>query len=283
MAQSDNPDNKDGKQEDKNPPSLDQMHEATKRDLEDEDKGDDNADADADDDKGDEDKDKQVSDDNKDGSADDKSDDKSGAGDADEASDDDQAADQPAADVDEDITKPGKDKIKVKSFDGKTYYFNNLDEVPDDFEPASYKEWGRAVQDFTDKAANDRQAEIDRAKAEEQKATERRVNDMQKSWDKDIKDLGLTKEKDIDEVYSYMESQLKEGVVIDNFKQAYKAMKWDRTEEERVKQENKMKKLRGGMVQGGGTMPPEGGRKVFEAPPRGVSLDAVHQNVLRNL
>lgn len=201
---------------------------------------------------------------------------------------------QPAPQVDTETTKPGPGKVSVKSFDGKTYYFNNLDEVPNDFEPASYAETMRAAKDFARKEDADEKAER-KAEREAAKAQANdRIKDIQAGWDKDIASLTeagtLPKEtKDaqpvIDEVYEYMEKQLKTGVIVDNFTEAYKAVQYDKMlakEAEETQALNDAKKKRGGQVQAGGTSAAPKST-VREAPPQGLSLDAIHAKVLSEL
>lgn len=183
--------------------------------------------------------------------------------------------------VDSEITKQAKNKVPIKSFDGKTYYFNNLDEVPDDFEPASYKQLMVGVDALRDKAETDRKTVADAEKAAEKAELKKRTDAMQVSWDKDIKDLGIN-EKDAEAVYDYMETSLKAGIPIDNFSTAYKAMKYESMQEDHDKELTDKKKQRGARVQSGGS---GGGDKPIEkiAPPPGVSLDQVHQRALREL
>lgn len=202
------------------------------------------------------------------------------------------------APVNTDSTTPGENKIAVRGFDGKTYYFNDLKEVPDDFEPASYKAWGMAVQEFTDKAANDKaHAQADKDLAEQNAAKERQdetAKAIQTSWDTDIKTLTDTKvlptdqkarEAAVAETYQYIADQLEKGVVIDNFTSAYKSIQYDKMVAKQAEDQKKLddaKKKNGGMVQPGGAPEAPKGRMV-EAPPAGVGLDAVHQKYTHQL
>lgn len=188
---------------------------------------------------------------------------------------------EPAPELDTEITKPGKDKVSIKAFDGKTYYFNNFDEVPNDFEPENYKALMAGTRSLLQKEEADAKAERKANRDEQAKAQKARTDAMQESWDKDIKELKL-EDAQVEEVYTYMEDQLKDGVPIENFKLAYKAMAHDKSEAEDQAKLNDIKKKRGGQVQAGGTPPPNK-PTVREAPPRGVGLDAVHQHALQNL
>jgi len=197
--------------------------------------------------------------------------------DEEESKDDDvQEDDTPASDeVDEDINKPGKGKVEIKSIDGKKFYFNNLDEVPDGFEPVSYKELMRGTKELMRKEDSDFKAEEERVKTEEQRETKKRTDALQKEWDKDIKSLGIKEDKEIEEVYSYMERKLQQGIVVNNFETAYKAVQYDKYEIEKEKELNNRKNARGGSVQGGGTSTSGKSDQKVALPP-GLSLDQVH-------
>lgn len=184
-------------------------------------------------------------------------------------------------------------KVSVKAFDGKTHQFDSLDEVPDDFEPASYKEWGRAVLDFDRKAKDDKQQADNEAKEQLDKDNAKAAKDLEKSWETDIKDLakeGLLP-KDLkergeaaQEVYDYMQSQVDKGVVVNNFREAFKAVSYEKMAKEKAdkdKKANDLKKQRGGMVQSGGA--PNSRPGVRRGPPPGVSLDQLHQHTIANL
>lgn len=200
---------------------------------------------------------------------------------------------EPATELDPDTTKPGKGKVAIKALDGKTYYFNNLDEVPDDFEPATYKELmagTRALYAKEDKDARD----AEKAEAEAQKAEHtKQVDKMSQGWQTEEESLkkdgliprGKDGEQLTKEVYDYMAKQLNKGVMIDSFTEAYKAVSYEKMQQEREeeqKQLNDKKKERGGRVQSGGANNPAKST-VREAPPPGVGLDAVHAHALNSL
>lgn len=193
-----------------------------------------------------------------------------------------------------DTLKPGEGKVAVKAFDGKTYYFNNDSEIPDDFEPASYKENMRAAKEFAIKEQRDQAAEDQRQQETVTAETQARVKTIQDGWDSDIATLTTAgnlpkdaKERQtvVDEVYTYMEGELKKGVVIDSFEQAWKAVQYDKVIAERAnKQEevNNKKKERGSLVQSGGTA--SSSKSIYNtAPPTGTSLDDLHAQVLGSL
>lgn len=186
-----------------------------------------------------------------------------------------------------DITKHVEGKVAVKDSEGNTFYFNNIDEVPDDFEPASYKEAARMGQEFALKADRDAKA-AEAARIEKQtKENQAEIDAVTASWDKDIDTLtkgGVLpadeKEREvrIGDTYAYISKKLADGVVVDSFAEAHKAMMWDRQQEaeaQRKAEAAKLKKEQGGKVMSGS--PASSGKpKVFQAPPAGVSLDAVH-------
>lgn len=221
------------------------------------------------------------------------------------ASDDSSGADssetsaKPAPELDTDTLKPGDGKVAVKSFDGKTYYFNSLDEIPEDFEPSSYKETMRAGKEFARKEQADEVATETAKVTAQQAEAKQRADDLQESWEKDATTLvqaGVLPNKPDEleaakeEVYSYIEAEMKKGNIITNFNQAYKAMKYDeRIEQDKAdqKKSNDLKKKRGGMVQSGsgGSSPSTNSNKgrTIEAPPAGIGLDAVHNRAIESL
>lgn len=196
-------------------------------------------------------------------------------------------APEPAPQLDTDTTKDGAGKISAKDSDGKVHYFNNLDEVPDDFEPYTYKEWGIAVQDFADKKQSDRIAENERKQREAADAQQTEIDDVTKSWEKDITTLtkaGILpkdeaeRETEIGDTYAYIAAKLKDGVIIDSFAEAHKGMKYGQMKADLDKKKNekdKTTKDKGAKVMSGGGQI-AGKPKSAEAPPAGVGLDAVH-------
>lgn len=294
-------------------PSLDQVHAASQAKVEaedaeaeeddtttggDEDTTDDDS---ADDTTGDDTADGDDSDD--DNSDDDSVDDDAAA--ADETEDDDTTAPEPVVpdpttttEVDTDITKKVDGKIAIRDSEGTTFYFNNLEEVPDTFEPLSYKELMVGTKALLAKEQEDAKAaaaaEDAKVVAEQQKASD----DLQKAWENDasalvragkLPDEPKKLEAAKEEVYKYIEDEMKKGNIITSFAQAYKSLQYDKQQEANAKKQkelNDAKKKRGAMVQGGGG---GGGAsnprttKVIEAPPAGVGLDAVHNRAINSL
>jgi len=288
--------------------TLAQVHEKTVIELEneeskegDEKDGDDKKDEDAgsDADKGD---------DAGDGGSDDEAD--GGKGDSDDASgSDDEPAkpvepkraedgDKSAPELDTDTTKNAKGKVSVKDFEGKTHYFNDLEEVPDDFEPSSYKEWGRAVQKFTDSAQTSRKDAADAEVKKEDDERTARVQAIQADWDKDEKSLvdqklipSEPKERQavVDAVHEVMRDKLSRGKVVD-FETAFEihSAKQDKDEDKAaIDKKNEDKKKRAGMVAGSGSgasAKPAGNQgRTIEAPPSGLTLDDMHASVVGSL
>lgn len=191
-----------------------------------------------------------------------------------------------------DTSQPGEGKVAVRSFDGKTYYFNNVNEMPDDFEFASNVEAIKAGQALSEKATKDAadaaQAVEAKNKADADAATKAGAAELNKNWDTTIKAMtasGVLPADDAKrtevtaEVFKYMNGKLQKGIVLDNFEEAYKAVQYDKMLAKQAEEQKKLddnKKNAGSMVQPGGA--PEGVKpKVVDAPPPGVGLDAVHQ------
>lgn len=311
------------------PPTLDQVHALNQSKVESDD-----ADAPADDDAadddantGDDDAATGTSDDagdsdsdaDDDAAGDDDSDDDAAAGDDDAAddlspatNDEPETPDAPAETPtkDTDIEKPGDGKVQIMDAAGKKFYFNDLDEIPEDFEPASYKELMRGTKDLLRKEESDVKAAEQATADAEVAANKKAANDMQDSWEAEASVLTTNGtfpnepaklQAAKEEVYGYMESELqkfnktggKEGGVYTSFTQAYKAMKFDQAEVARAKaakDTSDTKKKRAAMVQGGGGGGgnPTGGNKtnrgrIIEAPPQGAGLDAVHNHIKNTL
>lgn len=197
-----------------------------------------------------------------------------------------------------DTSVNGDGKIAVKAFDGSTLYLNSLDELPEDFEPASYKQFGVAVQQLTDKAQSQRfadQAAADlKTEQDAQAAIDANAKAIGVSWNNDIDRLTATgvlpndeakRQPILDEVYGYIQDQVNKGVVVDNFEMAYKTVMYDKMVAKQAEDQKKLdaaKKQRGGLVQGGGSAEAPRGRYV-EAPPAGTTLDQVHEKYTHQL
>lgn len=194
--------------------------------------------------------------------------------------------------VDEDL--PELPVVKVRDSDGKQHEFTTFDDVPDDFEPFSYKDQALMSAGLTrnelKRDQDVRDLESKKAKADE----DRRIKEVQDRWDQEIADLveeGAFKADDketIGGVYAYMGKKAEEGKVFDSFEHAYikysKEEGLDKTKETK-KQEGADKRAKGAMVAGGGKpaapqVSPTGNR-VFDAPTAGTTLDQVHSKYLR--
>jgi hypothetical protein len=285
-----------------NIPSLDEVHDRTLDKLESEDEGDDSSKEDNNSDTDDSDDDSEDSGDSdadSDSDTDGKNDDgdeKSGSADSDDKSSSSEADSKSTPELNTDIEKPGEGKVAIKGFDGKTYYFNSVDEVPDDFEPENYKSLMIGFDQLRDKKEADHQAAKAAATKEHNERVAARTKELEDSWDSDIDSLTKakvlpadTKERQaiIDGVFDYMDKALEGGKPIDNFATAYKAYMYDKQQEENAKRDDKVKdakKDRGSIVQDGGTKAPASGKnKVISGPPPGVSLDQVHERALGSL
>lgn len=287
--------------------TLDQVHEQAIQDLENEEEGGDDDSAKDDKDSAGEDAGADKADDAKDkddagtgdagaGEDDDKKDDADGAGAADkprEVVDDAKDKVEPAPELDTDSTKNATGKVAVKDFEDKTHYFNNLEEVPEDFEPKSYKEFGRFVQKMTDKEQSDRKAVEEAGLKAVQDERDARIKSIKDDWDRDIKTLTDNKtlpadEKErqpvIDAVFDVMNEKLARGKVID-FETGYEIYASKQSGDDKkdaADKSNADKKKRGAMVAGAGSGASAKPRMI-EGPPAGTSLDDVHESVLRGL
>jgi hypothetical protein len=196
---------------------------------------------------------------------------------------------QPKADtVSDKSDKVPQKKITVKDSDGESHEFASLDEVPDDFEPETYKSWAVAVKEFAllEKEQKDTQKELEElnAKVERDEAIEK----IQKEWDEEIKTLGIDKEKS-DAVFEFIATELQEGRRVANFTHAFEIYEYrlsKKIEEEKKKEETETKKKAGGKVMGSGSGVVNNtstASRTIEAPPSGVSLDDVHAKILGTL
>lgn len=198
--------------------------------------------------------------------------------------------DKSAPELDSDITKPGEGKIAVKTFDGKTIYLNNLDELPEDFEPANYKEFAKATLELNAKAfkeANE-QAEAE-AKAEED-AQVARVQTIRDGWKSEVETLtkegALPKDekeraKIVDGVYDLMRKEGKQGRTYPSWRVAhevFEARQAKAAQAEKQKQINETKKKQGGAVMSSGSNAAVGTSNVGLRP--GMSIDDVIDNEL---
>lgn len=195
---------------------------------------------------------------------------------------------EPEPEVDTDITKNATGKIAVKDSEGNTFYFNNMDEVPDDFEPSTYKEWGVFTSNMAVKAQSDAKAAEERRVREETASQQAEIDEVTNRWDSEIDVLtkggilpadAKERENEIGDTYAYIAKNLSNGIVIDSFAAANKAMKFDRDQEAKAKankEKNDNTKKKGSLVMGGGGGTPSGKKDTPEPLPAGTSLDAVH-------
>jgi hypothetical protein len=298
--------------------SLDDVHERVMNDLdqEDPDEGGNDDDKAKDDAKGDDSGNADDSDDDADASSGEDKDKKGGDADDDTSGKDDSSeedkdqdkdppkskvADPPKIDkpeVDTDITKPGKYKQEFVDINDDKHYVSDLDELPDDFEPKNFKEYGKAIQGVQQKQAEYNRDDYNYRKAEAHKQTDEDLEKLQESWDKDIATLdkdGIlpkdksAKQKEVEAVYDLMEGELKKGNVIDSFKSAHEMYKYrEGKKKDAQKKDDQVKdvKKRGSKVMGGssaGANTNSSGGKTREAPPQGSSLDDVHEHVMNNV
>jgi len=193
-----------------------------------------------------------------------------------------------AVEVNTDITEKGEGKIAMRNSDGETIYVNNVDEIPDDFEPSSYKDFAVATQRLNDKAIDDRAIAAKTAADTAQAQRDAEINTVTASWDKDIDTLtkgGVLskdqKERDVEigNVYEYIAKNLTDGVVIDSFAQALKSLRYENLQaEQQATKDAKAQetKDKGSVVMGGGGTNPT--KPVARVPlPAGLTLDQVHE------
>jgi type II secretory pathway pseudopilin PulG len=128
-------------------------------------------------------------------------------------------------------------KVKIKGFDDKDYYFNSIDEVPEEFEPKTYKALMVGTQALLIKQQDDARKATDAELQAEQAESQQRAQAMQESWETDAAALskaGLFPkdpaklETAKEEVLSYIEAEMNKGNVITSFNQAYKSMMYDK-------------------------------------------------------
>lgn len=178
-------------------------------------------------------------------------------------------------------------KVAIKDADGKTFYFNNTDEIPDDFEPESYKALMVGTKQLYKKEASDEQAERERTTSAEQQRQQAEIDEVTTRWDNEQETMTKAgvlpadekeRETEIGDTYAYISKKLGEGILIESFAEGYKSMKYDQEQEAKAKaakQRGEDRKTRGSKVMGGGGQTPSVKKEVAPLPP-GTSLDAVH-------
>lgn len=287
-------------------PTLDELHafhqnvmdnpeEDEDDDDEDEDKHD-SDDSDEDDSADDSDDDSDEDEDDDDDSADDDKEDEEDDDEEESEDDDEDVADDEAEEEDEeepeldtDINKNGEGKVAIRDEDGETFYFNSIEEVPEDFIPLNNREMMLASKQFAkneiERDATSKEREAERVERENAK----KVADVKTGWENDIKALvksgDLPKDekertKVINRVYKFMGERLKEGKSIASFEDNYSIMQRREEREKRKEQAVKDKKSKGGKVfgSGGGVGASKSHARggVLPGVPQGTSLDMIH-------
>jgi len=200
--------------------------------------------------------------------------------------------------------KPELKKVTVKSSKGEEFEISSAKDLPDDFEPYTYKAYGEALEELADN-----KAEFSKAMGEYESAVEKRESivlshNMKKGWDSEIEELVKTGFLSDDEsekrtvtskVFEYMISETAKGNKNMSFTAAYKSWKLDNLEEERKKESDKAakeaaekkknaeKKRRGGLVsgnRGGKSAEKESSRDTM---PSGLTISQVEARLLRGL
>jgi hypothetical protein len=265
---------------------LDQIHERTLEDLEKEDNKDDeegDTDNGANNDQGDDDSDE----DNKKDNSNDPPHEKDGEEPPVPEPVKGQPENKPAPELEEAIG------VEVKDYEGKVHKFKNFDELPDDFEPISYKEFARFTVAMNEKLANDKKREQDRLQEQAEQEKQSRIDQIKAGWDKDIEELTNQKalpndekerEKVVAGVFDIINEALLKDRVID-FAPAYEIYSYRQSQkqsEQKRQEQIKEKKEKGSKIQGQNSPTPSKARS-YEAPPTGVSLDQVHEQVMSDL
>ena len=184
-------------------------------------------------------------------------------------------------------------KVSIRNSDGKVQEFASVDDIPDDFEPYSYKDFAVGVNKLTELAIEKKESAREKARLQEEAEAAKRIDAIKKGWDDEIEVLvkngSLDKEEatqkaEVDAVFELMVEERGAGRQIESFTQAYEIYqfrKMKKEQQENKQKSNDEKKKYGSRIQPGGSPPPTNTKgKVFEAPPAGVSLDQVHEKVL---
>lgn len=189
-------------------------------------------------------------------------------------------------------------KVVVRDSEGKTHEFETVEDIPDDFEPFSYKEYGVAVNKLTKRELALEKQNADIKAGEEKALHEKRIKEVQAEWDADIAKLAgegaipkdeAKRKQTVDGVFSLMQEAMNNGRAFASFEQAFEVYSYRQGEKEREAQKAKTiaeKKKRGGMIQGGGSAAvgkPSGSNQAREAPPTGLSLDQIHERAMNSL
>lgn len=210
----------------------------------------------------------------------------------------------PPETMDDDVSKPGKYKAKFTDAEGNVFHVTDVDQLPDDFEPKSFKDNMKSLQTLSkvqDQAVKDQVAFED---AQAAQGRDQQIKQLTESWNKDIKVLTDTKKlpeaeadrkKVIDGVYSLMQEEMNNGRRIDSFEHAFEIYSFrnplDTADKEAARKEKVAEiKAKGSKVMGGG---PAGGKststksnyggRTITAPPPGLTLDDIHMKAVGSL
>lgn len=201
-----------------------------------------------------------------------------------------------------DIKAPADNKVMVKDIDGETYFFNSIDEVPNDFEPANAKEWGQAVQKMADNVRAREELKEQSARAQGEQLRLERAQEIRSQWQAEQQDLvnsgDLPKDEKerqaiLDGVMGVINGELEKGRAVGSWTQAYEMYQFRQSKEthaatkqaekEAIDKQNKLKSERGSKIQSGGQAAPSGRPTVREGIPTGTTLDQVHAAALMDL
>jgi len=286
---------KDGEDKDEPTLNLDEVHAKALNEIENE--NNENDPKDEEDPK--EDDNKEPEKDEEEDDSEDKDEDKEAVGDAPEASPDPEPTPPPAKEAD--ALPPVEEefeKVILRDADGKSHEFSTTDEIPDDFEPYSYKEFAVGTSKLAQReiavARATEQREIDIADKERSEA----IAKTRKKWQDDEESLvkagAIPEDADerktiVDGVYGVMQDEVNKGEPVNSFKQAFELYQYrqsQKPDDKKKSERNADKKRRGGKVMAGsGANPPKSSNqaKVYEAPPSGVTLDQIHEKTLGSL
>jgi hypothetical protein len=185
--------------------------------------------------------------------------------------------------------------VKVRDAEGNIHEFYTVDDIPDDFEPETYKSFAVATSRLAQREIDVREAE--KKVAADKETTERnaRIDRIKEGWTADIEnlkksgDIGKDDQKTIDGVYTLIAEEMTAGRPVDSWGHAFEMYSYRQSKAEKVESQKKFndeKSRRGGMVVSGNSANPAprtSSNKVMESPPSGISLDQLHQKVLGSL
>lgn len=163
--------------------------------------------------------------------------------------------------------------VKIKDFDGKVHEFASEDDIPEDFEPASYAELAKASVEFA-KHSIKAEAEAEKQKLDAEQVEKKRVSDeLNAKWDSEAEQLikdGLLKESEKNDVFNYMVKKANENTAIDSFAIAFHALK----HEQAIADATKQKKEAGAKIMGAGASSSPTSKDTGYR--HGMTLDQVH-------